>query len=62
MLLNNNMIRIIRGTQDNFFPLTYYNRSINSDIKTILRREKTQKEKGINTPYRNRYLILIKRD
>lgn len=36
--------------------------SINSDIKPILRREKTPKEKGINTPYRNRYLILIKRD
>ena len=31
--------------------------SINSDIKTILRREKTQKEKGINTPYRKRYII-----
>jgi len=36
--------------------------SINSDIKTILRREKSQREKGINTPYRNRYLISIKRD
>lgn len=36
--------------------------SINSDIKTILRREKSQKEKGINTPYRKRYLISIKRD
>lgn len=35
--------------------------SINSDIKTILRREKSQKEKGINTPYRKRYVISIKR-
>jgi hypothetical protein len=25
-------------------------------------REKSQKEKGINTPYRKRYLISIKRD
>lgn len=35
--------------------------AINSDIKTILRREKSQLEKGINTPYRNRYMIVIKR-
>ena len=50
--------------------------SIDSDIKTILPfrpglgqaspvlgrrgREKSQKEKGINTPYRKRYLISIK--
>jgi len=26
--------------------------AINSDIKTILRHEKDQKEKGINTPYK----------
>lgn len=36
--------------------------SIDSDIKTILRREKTQNEKGINTPYRKRYIISIKRN
>jgi SMC interacting uncharacterized protein involved in chromosome segregation len=35
--------------------------AIGSDIKTILRREKLQKAKGINTPYRKRYLIVIKR-
>jgi group I intron endonuclease len=35
--------------------------AINSDIKTILRREKSQLEKGINTPYRNKYIITIKR-
>jgi len=36
-------------------------KTINSDIKTILRREKSQIYKGINTPYRGRYLIFIKR-
>jgi group I intron endonuclease len=36
--------------------------SINSDIKTILRREKLQIEKGINTSYRKRYIISIKRN
>ena len=36
--------------------------AINSDIKTILRREKLQREKGNNTPYRKRYIITIKRD
>lgn len=36
--------------------------AINSHIKTILRREKTQKEKGINTPYKNRYMIVIFRN
>lgn len=35
--------------------------SIGSDIKTILRREKSQLAKGINTPYRKRYIINIKR-
>lgn len=35
--------------------------AIDSDIKTILRREKIQNEKGINMPYRNRYVITIKR-
>jgi hypothetical protein len=35
--------------------------AIDSDIKTILRREKSQLEKGVNTPYRNRYIIVIKR-
>jgi hypothetical protein len=46
--------------------------AINSDIKTILPpravtgtgargREKSQLEKGINTPYRKRYMIVIKR-
>ena len=36
--------------------------SINSDIKTILRREKLQIFKGINTPYREKYLITINRN
>jgi group I intron endonuclease len=36
--------------------------SINSHVRTILRREKTQIEKGVNTPYRNRYIISIKRN
>jgi len=35
--------------------------AIDSDIKTILRREKSQLTKGINTPYRGRYMIVIKR-
>ena len=35
--------------------------AIGSDIKSISRREKSQLEKGINTPYRNRYMIVIKR-
>jgi hypothetical protein len=36
-------------------------KAIGSDIKSLSRREKTQLEKGINTPYRNRYMIVIKR-
>ena len=36
--------------------------AIDSNIKTILRREKSQIEKGINTPYRKRYIINIKRN
>nr|YP_009722355.1 hypothetical protein [Morchella importuna]QGN66757.1 hypothetical protein [Morchella importuna] len=36
-------------------------KAINSDIKSIVRREKSQLEKGINTPYRDRYIIVIKR-
>jgi hypothetical protein len=36
--------------------------SINSDIKTILRRENLQIKKGINTPYKKRYIITIKRN
>jgi group I intron endonuclease len=35
---------------------------LKSDIKTILRRESTQLEKGINIPYRKRYMININRD
>lgn len=35
---------------------------LKSDIKTILRREAFQLEKGINTPYRKRYMININRD
>jgi hypothetical protein len=35
--------------------------AIDSDIKTILRREKLQKYKGINTPYKKKYIIVIKR-
>jgi len=35
--------------------------AINSDIKSLSRREKSQLEKGINTPYRGRYMIVFKR-
>jgi hypothetical protein len=35
---------------------------LNSDIKTLLRREGSQLLKGINKPYRNRYIININRD
>jgi group I intron endonuclease len=37
--------------------------AINSDIKSLSRREKSQLEKlgGINTPYRNKYMIVFKR-
>lgn len=35
--------------------------AIDSDIKSLSRREKSQLEKGINTPYRNRYIIVFKR-
>jgi len=35
--------------------------AIGSDIKTILRREKLQIDKGINTPYKKKYMITIKR-
>lgn len=36
-------------------------KAINSDIKSLSRREKSQSEKGINTPYRGRYIIVFKR-
>ena len=36
--------------------------SMNSNIKTILRREKLEKEKGLKTPYKNKYIITIKRN
>ena len=36
-------------------------KAINSDIKSLSRREKSQGEKGINTPYRGRYIIVFKR-
>jgi hypothetical protein len=35
--------------------------AIGSDIRTILRREKSLLDKGINTPYKNKYIITIKR-
>lgn len=35
--------------------------AINSDIKSLSRREKSQLEKGVNTPYRGRYVIVFKR-
>ena len=35
--------------------------AINSDIKSLSRREKSQIKKGINTPYRDRYIIVFKR-
>lgn len=34
---------------------------LKSDIKTLLRREETQLNKGINKPYRNKYIISINR-
>jgi group I intron endonuclease len=36
-------------------------KAIDSDIKTLSRREKSQLENGINTPYRGRYVIIFKR-
>lgn len=36
-------------------------KAINSDIKSLSRREKTELEKGVNTPYRGRYIIVFKR-
>ena len=36
-------------------------KAINSDIKSLSRREKSQLEKGINTLYRGRYQIVFKR-
>lgn len=36
-------------------------KSLNSDIKTLLRREASQLNKGINKPYRKRYIININR-
>nr|YP_009262018.1 hypothetical protein [Chrysoporthe austroafricana]AMX22093.1 hypothetical protein [Chrysoporthe austroafricana] len=36
-------------------------KAINSDIKSLSRREKSQLEKGINTPYRGKYIIVFKR-
>lgn len=36
--------------------------AIHSEIKTILRREKSQNEKGINTLYRKKYIIIVRRD
>lgn len=35
---------------------------LNSDIKTLLRREASQLIKGTNKPYRNRFVININRD
>nr|YP_009254031.1 hypothetical protein [Hypomyces aurantius]ANC62717.1 hypothetical protein [Hypomyces aurantius] len=35
---------------------------LNSDIKTLLRREASQREKGVNKLYRNRYVIYINRN
>jgi hypothetical protein len=34
---------------------------LNSDVKTLLRREASQLIKGINKPHRNRYIININR-
>ena len=36
-------------------------KAINSDIKSLSRWEKSQLEKGINTPYRKRYMIVFNR-
>jgi hypothetical protein len=36
-------------------------KAINSDIKSLSRREKLQLERGINTPYRKKYMIVFKR-
>lgn len=35
---------------------------LNSDIKTLLRREASQRKKGVNKLYRNRYVIYINRN
>lgn len=36
-------------------------KAINSDIKSLSCREKSQIEKGMNTPYRGKYMIVFKR-
>jgi hypothetical protein len=45
-----------------YFSIRKAAKAIKSDIKPILRREKQQIEKGENTPYKNRYIIYIKRE
>jgi len=45
-----------------YFSIRKAAKAINYDIKTILRREKQQIEKGEITPYKNRYIIFIKRE
>jgi len=37
-------------------------KALDSDIKTLIRRENSQLQKGINTPYRDKYIINIKRN
>lgn len=36
--------------------------AINSDFNPILAREKLQNEKGINTPYRKKYIIIVRKN
>ena len=45
-----------------YFSIRKAAKAINSELKTILRREKQQIEKGENTPYKKRYIIYIKRE
>nr|YP_009577876.1 GIY-YIG endonuclease [Cordyceps cicadae]QBG64865.1 GIY-YIG endonuclease [Cordyceps cicadae] len=49
-------------TTNVFYSIRDAAKFLKSDIKTILRRESTQLEKGINTPYRKRFMINIIRD
>ena len=53
---------LISGNTEVFSSIRKAAKSINSDIKTILRREKLQILKGDETAYRNRYLISINRN
>jgi len=61
MLINVEITDIETNITTKYDSIRSVAKAINSDTKTILRREKSQLEKGINTPYRGRYIIKIKR-